>query len=315
MHLRPAALASTLAFGLSACAGTAASQAASYKTGVGDQNPAMFASPGYKALHSRITRYIAPYNIVTTPSDLAVFRTWLAGANHDHAQPLIAFYHSRVGGTKMPSVATYTKDVSKFFKLFPSIKSYTPWNESNRGNVSISGGASFHSPTASQAAQYYLAMKKTCHGCTIVGLEVLDGANPKPTIAYIHSFQSTVRKLHGTLPTVWGLHNYSDTNRFRDSGTKAVLAAVKGQVWLTETGGLVNFGGAFPNINGSGLTRAEKAVKYMFKLAASNKRITRLYIYNWFGELPTARFDAGLVNPDGSPRPAYLAVLKQLTGI
>ena len=94
-----------------------------------------------------------------------------------------------------------------------------------------------------------------------------------------------------------------------------MLAAVKGQVWLTETGGLVNFGGAFPNINGSGLTRAEKAVKYMFKLAASNKRITRLYIYNWFGELPTARFDAGLVNPDGSPRPAYLAVLKQLTGI
>jgi len=275
----------------------------------------MFASQGYKALHSRITRYIAPYNIVTTPGDLAVFQAWLAGANRDHAQPLIAFYHARVGGTKMPSVATYTKDVAKFFKLFPAIKNYTPWNESNRGNVSIGGGASFHSPTAGQAAQYYLAMKKTCRGCTIVGLEVLDGANPKPTIAYIHQFQSTVRSLHGTLPTVWGLHNYSDTNRFRDSGTKAVLAAVKGQVWLTETGGLVNFGGAFPNINGSGLTRADKAVKYMFKLAASNKRITRLYIYNWFGNPPDARFDAGLVNSDGSPRPAYFSVLKQLTGI
>jgi hypothetical protein len=293
----------------------AASQAASYKTGVGDQNPAMFASPGYKALHSRITRYIAPYNIVTTPSDLATFKTWLAGANADHAQPLIAFYHSRVGGTKMPSVATYTADIKKFMKDFPSIKNYTPWNEENRGNVTISGGASFHSPTASQSAAYYLALKKICKGCTIVGLEVLDGANPKPTITYIHQFQADVKKLHGTLPTVWGLHNYSDTNRFRDAGTKDVLAAVKGQVWLTETGGLVNFGGAFPNHNGSGLTRANKAVKYMFKLAASNKRITRLYIYNWFGNPPNARFDAGLVNTDGTPRPAYLTVLKQLTGI
>jgi len=302
-------LASTLAFAVSACAVPAASQAASYKTGVGDQNPDMFASPGYKALHSRITRYIAPYNIVTTPNDLAVFRVWLAGANRDHAQPLIAFYHSRVGGTKMPSVATYTKDIAKFFKLFPSIKTYTPWNESNRGNVTIAGGASFHSPTAVQAAQYYVSMKKICHRCTIVGLEVLDGSNPKPTIAYIHQFQSNVRRLGGSLPSVWGLHNYSDTNRFRDAGTKAVLAAVRGQVWLTETGGLVNFGGAFPY----SLTRADKAVKYMFRLAASNKRITRLYIYNWYGNPPTARFDAGLVNADGSPRPAYLSVLKQLT--
>jgi len=314
LRLRPAALASTLALGLSACAVPAASQAASYKTGVGDQNPDMFASPGYTALHSRITRYIAPYNIVTTPDDLAVFRAWLAGADRAHAQPLIAFYHSRVGGTHMPSVATYTKDIKKFFKLFPSVKTYTPWNESNRGSVSISGGASFHSPTATEAAGYYLAMRQNCRRCTIVGLEVLDGSNPKPTIAYIHKFQSSVRKLGGRLPTVWGLHNYSDTNRFRDAGTKAVLAAVKGQVWLTETGGLVNFGGAFPNNNGSGLKRAEKAVKYMFRLAASNRRITRLYIYNWFGELPSARFDAGLVDPDGSPRPAYFAVLKQLRG-
>jgi Glycosyl hydrolase catalytic core len=294
-----------------AAAMPAMGQAATYKTGVGDQDSTMFQSPFYKALHTRITRFIAPYNIVTTPSDLAAFRVWLAGATADHEQPLIAFYHSRVGGTHMPSVATYTKDIKKFMKDFPSIKNYTPWNESNRGNVTISGGASFHSPTASQAAQYYLALKKNCKGCTIVGLEVLDGSNPKPTITYIKSFQKDVEKAHGKLPTVWGLHNYSDTNRFRDAGTKDVLKAVKGQVWLTETGGLVNFGGAFPY----SLTRANKAVAYMFKLAKSNKRITRLYIYNWFGDPSTARFDAGLADQNGTPRPAYFTVLKQLTGL
>jgi hypothetical protein len=300
---------------MSAGAVPAASQAATYKTGVGDQSAAMFASPYYKALKTRITRYIAPYNLVTTPSDLAAFKVWLAGANADHVQPLIAFYHSRVGGTKMPSVSTYTKDIKKFMQDFPSIKNYTPWNEANRGNVTISGGASFHSPSAKQAAQYYLAMKKICKGCTIVGLEVLDGANPKPTITYIKSFQKDVKKAHGSLPTVWGLHNYSDTNRFRDAGTKDVLKAVKGQVWLTETGGLVNFGGAFPNVNGSGLVRANKAVAYAFKLAKSNKRITRLYLYNWYGESATARFDAGLTDVNGVPRPAYFTVLKQLTGV
>jgi hypothetical protein len=299
---------------MSASVVPAASQAATFQTGVGDQSSAMFASPYYKALKTRITRYIAPYNLVTTPSDLAAFRVWLAGAQADHVQPLIAFYHSRVGGTKMPSVATYTKDIKKFMTDFPSIKNYTPWNESNRGNVTISGGASFHSPTAKQAASYYLAMKKICKGCTIVGLEVLDGANPKPTISYIKSFQKDVEKAKGKLPTVWGLHNYSDTNRFRDAGTKDVLKAVKGQVWLTETGGLVNFGGAFPNVNGSGLVRANKAVAYAFKLAKSNKRITRLYLYNWFGEPATARFDAGLTDVNGVPRPAYATVYKQLTG-
>jgi hypothetical protein len=289
----------------------AASQAATFKTGIGDQNPAMFASPYYKVLKTRITRYIAPYNIVTTPSDLATFRQWLAGANADHAQPLIAFYHSRVGGTHMPSVATYTKDIKKFMTDFPSIKNYTPWNEANRGNVVISGGASFHSPTANQAAQYYLALKKICKGCTIVGLEVLDGANPKPTITYIQSFQKDVKKMKGTLPTVWGLHNYSDTNRFRDAGTKDVLKAVKGQVWLTETGGLVQFGADFPY----SLSRATKATTYAFQLAKSNPRITRLYLYNWFGEPTTARFDAGLTDVNGVPRPAYAVVLKQLTGL
>ena len=40
-------------------------------------------------------------------------------------------------------------------------------------------------------------------------------------------------------PAVWGLHNYVDANRFRTSGTRRLLRAVKGDVWLTEVGGLV----------------------------------------------------------------------------
>ena len=34
-------------------------------------------------------------------------------------------------------------------------------------------------------------------------------------------------------------------------------------------------------------------------------KITRLFVYTFYGENRSARFDAGLVNPDGSPRPAF----------
>jgi hypothetical protein len=111
---------------------------------------------------------------------------------------------------------------------------------------------------------------------------------------------------------LWGLHNYSDTNRFSSSRTRAVLAAVPGELWLTETGGVVKFGGAFPNVKGSGLRRATRALSYMFHLASSNSRIKRLYIFQWSGSTGAARFDAGLTDPHYNPRPGYVTVCKQL---
>ena len=43
----------------------------------------------------------------------------------------------------------------------------------------------------------------------------------------------------GEEPRYWGLHNYIDANRARTTGTRRMLHAVKGQVWFTETGGIV----------------------------------------------------------------------------
>src|SRR5919198_727894 len=43
--------------------------------------------------------------------------------------------------------------------------------------------------------------------------------------------------------TICGVHNYSDVNRFRQTGTKALIKALGcKQIWLTETGGLFKFG-------------------------------------------------------------------------
>ncbi|GAC1439128.1 MAG: hypothetical protein NVSMB51_16560 [Solirubrobacteraceae bacterium] len=297
LRLRTIALLSTLSLALV----PAASQA--YQTGIGDQQPSMFEQPLYQALHVHIGRFIAPYDTADSPTDLQIAKDWMARAEQLHVQPLVAFYHSRVSPTRMPSVAKYKLEIKKFMKLFPKIKVYSAWNEANRGNVP----GLFKSPSASQSAQYYLALRGACKRCTIVGLDVLDSQKISSTIRYIKDFQSHVR---GRSPRIWGLHNYSDTNRNHSTGTKAVLAAVKGQVWLTETGGIVKFGGSFPE----NTTRAAKAIKYMFKLAKSNRRLTRLYIFNWTGGDLSERFDAGLTNPDGSARPGYFVVRKQLTG-
>ena len=54
------------------------------------------------------------------------------------------------------------------------------------------------------------------------------------------------------MPTIWGLHDYSDVNRFESWRTREVARALGGQVWLTETSGSVKFGGAFPNVHGGG---------------------------------------------------------------
>jgi hypothetical protein len=276
--------------------------------GIGDEQPAMFSNPAFKALHTKIARYVTPYDVMTdhSPNDLPRLRAWLSAASRSGIQPLVAFYHSDRTPKKQPSVATYTKDVKLFLRAFPKVRLLQPWNEVNRGTVNEPGD-SYTSPSAQQSAQYYLALRSACSKCTIVGLDVLDSTDVKATIAYINAFKSYVGARR--LPTIWGLHNYSDTNRFHDTGTKAVLADTSGQVWLTETGGLAKLTPSFP----FNLARQAKATAYMFSLTRLSHRITRLYVFQWTGGIAKREaFDAGLTDVHGKPRPAYCVVYEQL---
>ena len=53
----------------------------------------------------------------------------------------------------------------------------------------------------------------------------------------------------------------------------------------------------------------------MFKLAKKYKRVKRIYVYRWFGEPRNARFDAGLVGPNGVGAPGPQAVQKSIKGL
>ncbi len=282
--------------------------AASYETGIGDEQTTMFSNPLYQQLHTRIARYIAPYDAAVRSDGLAKARAWITAAEAQHEQVLVAFYHSEHTPTKMPSIAAYQKDVAAFVKDFPNVRQYQAWDEANRGNIPHI----LSSPSAVNAARYYQALIRVCHGCTVIGLDVLDAENIKPTLRYVSEFKREVRRLHTVMPSIWGLHNYSDVNRLQSWRTRELIHAFGGQVWLTETGGIVKFGKAFPNRRGSGLTRAAKVLKYMFAVAGAYPQIKRLYIYDWSGGTASTRFDAGLMNAHDQPRAGYVVVCREL---
>ena len=308
---RPPRLLATLAIGLALLAGLLivpgalgkaqaprAHMASSYLTGIGDEQGEMFSNPLWQQLHTRIARYIAPWDAVAHPYSLDKAKLWIHEAEAHHQQVLVAFYHSEYTPTRLPSVAQYQHDVQKFIKLFPHVRQYQSWDEANRGNER----GQWSSPSAVAAAQYYQALIRVCRGCTVIGLDVLDSQDIGPTLTYISEFKHEIGKLETVMPTIWGLHNYSDINRLESWRTRELVRALGGQVWLTETGGIVQFGGAFTNSHGSGLTRAANVLKYMFAVASSNLQIRRLYIYDWTGGTTSTRFDAGLMNAHDQPR-------------
>jgi len=282
--------------------------AASFMTGIGDEHPEMFTDPLWLQLHTQIVRYIAPYDAAVQPFSLAEARRWIEAAEARHQKILVAFYHSEYTPTRLPSVATYKRDVQKFVRLFPHVTEYQSWDEANRGNIP----GVLASPSATLDARYYQALIRVCHDCTVTGLDVLDQAYIEPTLNYIYEFRQEIYRLETIMPRVSGVHDYSDVNREEGWRTRELIRALGGEVWLTETGGIVQFGGYFPNRHGEGLPRAAKAIKFVFGLAGSHAKIKRLYLFDWTGGTPRTRFDAGIMDARYRPRPGYVVLCRAL---
>jgi hypothetical protein len=285
--------------------------AASAKTNVAiaiaDEGTAMFSSPAYQALHMKRTRYFIPWNAATNPKALASADQFVAAARAHHVSVLMhistdTFTHKKA---KLPSVAAYKKAVASLVKHFKpqGVKEWGVWNEENHVSE-----PTYKSPK--RAAQFFVAMRQVCHGCTIVALDVLDSSDaPKYIKSFYKALTPTQRKQAGLV----GIHNYEDVNHVRTKGTKGVITAVqaqnkKAQFWITETGGLVNLSPNFP----CSQSRAASRTAYMFSLAKKFKaQVKRLYLFSWGGS-DCNGFDAGLVNQNGSPRPAYATFVQQL---
>ena len=299
-----ASVAALAACGLAAGSGRAE---AAVLVGVADQSPAMFSQPLFTQLQVKRSRIFPPWNVALQRGHARDLDAWLNTARAARIEPLISFSQS-VGSRcprkpcKLPTVREFTRAFRAFRRRWPSVRVVSPWNEANHRSQ-----PTFKNPK--RAAQYYNVVRKLCRGCKIVAADVIDERNME---RWLSVFRRTAIR-----PRLWGLHNYKDTNPRRGQqfgGTRRLVRAVRGQIWLTETGGLARFvlpsgGTLFP----FSLSRHDRAVRRMFSLAKRYRsRIKRLYIYNWFGQTRSNRFDAGLVNPDGSARPAYNTVRRML---
>lgn len=255
--------------------------------GVGDQSAAMFDDKRFSALGIKTARLVTSYDAARVRFERDLVDRWLAAAAAARVEAFVTFGHSRVHPDRLPSVSEFRSDFRAFRKRYPSVTVYAPWNEINHKSQPTSDAPE-------RAAQYYDVVAEECPTCTVLAGDVLDQPG---MVRYLRRYRAALR---GT-PKIWGLHNYADTNRFRDSGITGLLKTVPGDVWLTETGGIVKFGRNFPRDE----QRAARAVSYAIALARKHDRVKRIYLYNWTGADASARFDAGLIGPDGKPRPAY----------
>jgi hypothetical protein len=268
--------------------------------GIADQKPETFSNPLFRSLQVRRTRLNTPWNSIDTePERLGA---WLSAAGDAGLEPLVAFEHGRgelcpAQPCRLPPVAAYRRAVAKFRARYPWVDHIQPWNEANSATQ----------PTGThpeRAAAYYEAVRQACARCVVPAADLLDSANIG---RWVGRFRAALR---GPAPRLWGLHNYSDTNRFRDTGTRSLLDAVPGEIWLTEAGGIVSFRTADGRVAlPPDEQRAARATRYLLRLAAAHRdRIKRIYVYQWRIDFPGNRFDAGLVSWENAPRPALAVV-------
>lgn len=271
--------------------------------GIADQKATTFSDPRFRQLGVARTRLSTPWNsIFTEPDRLAA---WLDAARASGAEPLVAFEHARgelcpSSPCSAPAPARYERAVRAFRARYPWVTLIQPWNEANSSTQ----------PTGRRpelAAAYYRIVKRVCPQCTVPAADVLDGSN---LVRWLKRFRAA---LGGPQPRLWGLHNYSDANRFRDTGTRRLLGLVPGEIWITESGGIVSFTTAagrraLPYDE----QRAARATRFLFGLAGAFPRITRIYVYQWKIDFPGNRFDAGLVGPDGKRRASLTVITGKL---
>jgi len=183
------------------------------------------------------------------------------------------------------------------------VRVVSPWNEANHQTQ----------PTGRnprRAAEYYNVVRRYCRGCTIVAVDLLDSPNLR---GYLRTF---MRYAKGR-PRVIGLHNYSDVNRRRTTGIKALISETRldrrlrtAQIWLTETGGIVRFETDEGKLAFAlSPSRAAARTGFLFRTASQYRaKVRRVYLYQWNIDNSGNRFDSGLIDQSGRPRPAYHVV-------
>jgi len=275
--------------------------------GIADQKAAIFSDRRFTALRLGTVRRSVAWDALRFDWQIADVDEWMAAARGAGVSPVITFARSRIDARRHtpPTVKQMRAAFVAFRRRYPWVTDYVASNESNH----------FGEPTGRRpklAAQYYKAMRRVCPRCRVAGATLLDFPNQ---VKWARSFI----KAAGEQPRYWAVHNYISANRFDATRTRELLHAVKGELWLTEVGGLVKRR-TKPSPGKAklkeGVSHAAKVTRYIFDhLARLSPRIKRVYLYHWDSGGPTSSWDSALIGFDNRPRPAMKvlqSVLEQM---
>jgi hypothetical protein len=269
--------------------------------GIADQKPAMFTDPLFTGLGIKNARIAVAWDVLHVGWQRRDLDAWMAAAHTAGVEPLVTFDHSRRPGRtrQLPRPEQLAHELRMLRRRYPFVRQFATWNEAN-----YCGEKTCHRPQL--VAAYYRQLKLACPSCRILAAELLDMPGMAAWVkAFIHKARLQ--------PKYWGLHNYLDANYLRTSGTRALLRATKGQIWFTETGGIVKRRNHSRVRFTESAKHAAVATRWVFdRLVRLNpRRITRVYLFHWNPSTPHDSWDSGLVDLHDRARPAY-RVLKRV---
>jgi hypothetical protein len=308
-----------LALALAAAPSPASAARLDVRVGIGDQNVRMFDQKAFKRLKLKRVRYFIRWDAMRDSNRVARESAEQYVQRAKRARMSVLLHISSDDLTrkkaKLPQLRTYRRLVTRLVKHFRAlgVREFGARNEANHDSQ-----ATWRSPKRA-AEEYKIVYRAAGKRSTVVALDVLDQSGVE---RYISRFYRALGRTYRSRARLVGIHNYSDVNRVSTRRTRSIINAVRrqnrrAQFWLTETGGVVQICGSprrrcsFPHSK----TRAAKRLRYLFRTVAQNRRsIKRVYVYNWTGlrKSKRIRFDAGLTNPNGSTRPAYRVLRKEL---
>ncbi len=268
-------------------------RAAPVMLGIGEQHAAMFDDPLFGWLGMRTARIVVPWDVMRIPHDRERVRVWLDKTRLLGIDPVVAFgrtWDAR-GHKTLPTINQFRNAFKRFREMHWDVDTFIPWNEPNHPKQ----------PTwkrPDMAGRFYNAMRAECRSCRIVAGDMLD--TPGMT-RYTEKYQRVLR----TRPRIWGLHNYGDAYGRKSTATRQFLRITSGQLWLTETGGVVRRPQGRVGVPMARRLRdAAGATRYVLRLAVSQPRITRAYLYQWAADRH-APWDSALIGPKRELRPAF----------
>ena len=267
--------------------------------GIADQKADTFLDPRVDELGLRHTRIGVSWNVLEVGYERTRLDRWLATVQQQGITPLVTFQHSALDRRELPSPEEFAKQFRSFRERWPQVTQFAAWNE-----ASHCGEPTCHRPEL--VAAYWRKLSLACPECTILAAEILDLENMS---RWILDFREHTREHYrGDLrePSHWGLHNYVDANRFRTIGTRRMRAHTRGEIWLTEVGGIVARNNRSDLRLPESPSHAARATQWLLdELVPVTPRIKRLYIYHWQIDELGGSWDSGLITPAGRERPAY----------